>query len=463
MPNRKKQIYRFLNNVQFTAAYVQGVKNYITNNVMPLGMNARQQATFRERFDQDWAVVQDELVFTPLHLIAVPEELAQEVLTVLYDDPIHSLGKGINSFYDTVRSLFVGITRSVTEEFLKRQEVYQLSFQQPKKSRKPVYAQFCNEKWGCDLLDMNAYVGHNANQRYILTVIDYFSRRAFAKGINNKEPNTVQNALQNICHNIGVHPQLLICDNGNEFQLDAWCQQHNTKLVRTESHSPTQNALVENFNGQLRRLMRSNFIRTNTLNWRNHLDTLIETYNNTKHSVTKFKPIDVYTNDRQRVQIENVGPNVMMLNNNQKKSEILKATNAKATLMTAQLQREHLNVGDHVRVSTSALHSEIRRRNKVGDSKLVPVKFSANIFTVGKVVKSRKHAAVAIDRYELRHQNGDWVVKEGFIQDHPNAPRKRFNIYDLQRVPEDTIVTRTKQNETHLNRIPYDPHFDLVN
>jgi hypothetical protein len=310
---------------------------------------------------------------------------------------------------------------------------------------------------------MNPYIGYNNQYRYILTVIDYFSRHAFAKGLANKQPNTVRTALQQICATAGVHPQLLICDNGPEFNLQNWCQQHNTKLVRTESHSPTQNALVENFNGQLRRLMRSNFIRTNTLNWRNHLDTLVETYNNTKHSVTRFKPVDVWTNDRQRVQLMNVGPNVMLLNNNQKKSEILRGTNARAAAQIAQLQREHMDVGDRVRVSTSALHSEIRKRNKTGESKLVPVKFSATIFTVGRVVRSRKHAQVALDRYELRHANGEWVVKEGFINGHPDAPIKRFNIYDLQRVPDGTIATRNNFIESNLNRIRHDPQYDLAN
>jgi hypothetical protein len=126
MPNRKKQVYRFLNNVQFTNAYIESVIDYINDDVIPPGMNARQQATFIDRFDQDWEVIDDELIFTPLNLTAVSEELAQDVLQLLYDDPVNSLGKGINSFYDTVRSMFVGITRHMVEEFLKRQEVYLL-------------------------------------------------------------------------------------------------------------------------------------------------------------------------------------------------------------------------------------------------------------------------------------------------------------------------------------------------
>jgi hypothetical protein len=468
MPNRRKQIYRFLNGLQFTNEYVEQVKNYITNDVIPPGMNARQQATFEERFGHDWEVDADgELVFTPLQLQAVPEELIEAVLNVLYNgnNRIDSLGKGINSFYDTVRTGFVGITRKRVEEYLKRQDIYQLSFHQPKRTQKPVYANFCNEKWGCDLLDMNPLVGYNHQRRYILTVIDYFSRRAFARPLNNKRPHTIRLALQNICHQIGVHPQLLICDNGPEFNLTEWCQEHNTKLVHTESHTPTQNSLIENFNGQLRRLMRSHFVITSDLNWIDHLDTLVESYNNTKHNGTGFKPIDVWTNDRQRVHMENVGANVLMLTNNQKKSEILRANNVRAAAQTARLQQEHLQVGDRVRVSVSALHSDIRKKNKAGDSKLVAMKFSANIFTVLRVVKSRKQPDLALDRYELADANGHpLLVEQRLNQPGQNLPRKRFNIYDLQRVPDGTVNTKHKWDECRVNGLPYNQyaHFDVV-
>lgn len=159
MPNKKKQIYRFLNNLRFTDAHIDQIKNYITNGVEPPEMDARQRATFIQRFHHQWEVQDHELVFTPLNVIAVAEELSGEVL--LYEDPVNRLGKGINGFYDTVRTSFVGITRKMVEAFLKTQEEYQLSFHQPKKARKPMYVIFCNEKWGCDLVDMNQYIGYN--------------------------------------------------------------------------------------------------------------------------------------------------------------------------------------------------------------------------------------------------------------------------------------------------------------
>lgn len=235
------------------------------------------------------------------------------------------------------------------------------------------------------------------------------------------------------------------------------------KLVHTESHSPTQNALIENFNGQLRRLMRSNFIRINDLNWIDHLDMMIETYNKTKHNGTGFRPIDVWTNDRARVAMANVGANDLLLTNDQKKTQILMNTNSRIQAQSAQLQQEHFEVGDRVRVATSALHSEIRKKNKAGDSKLVVMKFSANVFTVGRVAKSRKHREVAVDRYELLNANGDFVLEEEKIN-NPNVhrPPKRFNICDLQRVPDGTVVTRNKHIESKLNRIGYDARYDVV-
>jgi hypothetical protein len=163
--------------------------------------------------------------------------------------------------------------------------------------------------------------------------------------------------------------------------------------------------------------------------------------------------------------MENVGANVLMLTNNQKKSEILRANNVRAAAQTARLQQEHLQVGDRVRVSVSALHSDIRKKNKAGDSKLVAMKFSANIFTVLRVVKSRKQPDLALDRYELADANGHpLLVEQRLNQPGQNLPRKRFNIYDLQRVPDGTVNTKHKWDECRVNGLPYNQyaHFDVV-
>lgn len=44
--------------------------------------------------------------------------------------------------------------------------------------------------------------------------------------IKQKTPTNVRNALQHICEANGVHPQMLLCDNGTETNLGEWCQEH---------------------------------------------------------------------------------------------------------------------------------------------------------------------------------------------------------------------------------------------
>src|SRR5258708_19408509 len=69
---------------------------------------------------------------------------------------------------------------------------------QSKKAQKPIVAIFPNEKWGCDLVDMNRYTKHNKHYRYILTVVDFFSRKAFAEKIKTKDEEPEINAFNKI-------------------------------------------------------------------------------------------------------------------------------------------------------------------------------------------------------------------------------------------------------------------------
>ena len=70
--------------------------------------------------------------------------------------------------------------------------------------------------------------------------------------------------------------------------------------ITTQTHSPTQNALIENFNGILRKIMRESFIRNDNFNWIDHLQTFCDNRNGAKHSVTKHRPNELYTSTFNR-------------------------------------------------------------------------------------------------------------------------------------------------------------------
>ena len=72
----------------------------------------------------------------------------------------------------------------------------------------------------------------------------------------------------------GVYPRILKRDNGGEFvgDLSALMTAHNIEGVETLSYSPESNGLIENFNNQMRKMLRKLMIGHQNFTWYNQLD-----------------------------------------------------------------------------------------------------------------------------------------------------------------------------------------------
>lgn len=456
----KKDPFKFLNNLTFTQESLNDIVTYIKLDQIPPNMTPRQEKKFISRFSKDWVFDGQNVIFKPLQIIAVPEDHKVELLTEMYKDPMFSLAKGINAFYDSVRKMFVGITRKDVTAFLRKQEEYQLTFVKKKTVQKPIFATYSNERWGCDLIDMNQYLKHNKQYRYILTVIDFFSRKAFATPLKTKDLESTIQGFEKILseQTNNTVPNYLICDNGSEFELSEWCRQKHITLIHTQSHSPTQNAMIENFNGSLRRLIRANFVRTNELVWVDDLQMLLNNWNNKKHGTTKYAPNELwkYGNSRVSGKVRD-NEELGLQSQDQKISLVKQKAISRAEAQIESLKNQSLSVGDTVRVRTEALHAPLRQTIKNHWGKLITVKFSTKIYVISKIIKARGKTSLALDKYELKDMKGK-VLLEEFNLKYPNKVLKprHMSITDLMKVDKDTVVTRDKKIETKLNLLDYD-------
>lgn len=71
--------------------------------------------------------------------------------------------------------------------------------------------------WLADLVEMIPYADENLNFKYLLTVIDCFSKKAFVKPIKNKTGDAVARAMEKIFVDENRHPRFLQTDQGREF------------------------------------------------------------------------------------------------------------------------------------------------------------------------------------------------------------------------------------------------------
>ena len=83
--------------------------------------------------------------------------------------------------------------------------------------RRKVYARFKDNIWAADLAEMESLSSKNKNVKYLLCVIDVFTKYAWVKPLKDKKVKTVSNAFIKIVSESNRKPNQLLVDQGREF------------------------------------------------------------------------------------------------------------------------------------------------------------------------------------------------------------------------------------------------------
>src|SRR5271155_1042554 len=114
-----------------------------------------------------------------------------------------------------------GLNATIVKDWLKGQSSY--SLHKPARKRyttRHYITSGINHQWQADLVDMQAYASDNDGVKHILTVIDLFSRRAWAEAVKSKTTAHMIEAFTNIFAK-GEKPIKLQTDQGLEFESPA--------------------------------------------------------------------------------------------------------------------------------------------------------------------------------------------------------------------------------------------------
>ena len=94
------------------------------------------------------------------------------------------------------------------------------SLHKPVRRRFPVRsyrAKYRSQFWQADLVEMIPFSRINKGYKYILTIVDVFSRYAWAHALKNKNAKSVTDAFKKIFLN-NAPPTYLHTDEGKEFE-----------------------------------------------------------------------------------------------------------------------------------------------------------------------------------------------------------------------------------------------------
>ena len=193
------------------------------------------------------------------------------------------------------------ITLSMVQDFLAGEDVYTLHkpTRKPKKYRKTI-AHGIDAIHQADLVDVSALSRENKGNKFILTNIDIFSRKAWAVPIKNKTGISVKNAFE-LIHKESV-PQKVHTDLGSEFYNKTVQDYFKSKgITHYSSASDFKAAICERFNRTLKSKMWKYFSKTGKLNYTSILQDIVQSYNNSKHSSIGTSPNRVTKTNESRI------------------------------------------------------------------------------------------------------------------------------------------------------------------
>ena len=171
-------------------------------------------------------------------------------------------------------------------------EIYSKS---PKKnySTNKTDAYHIDDFWSLNILDLKDFCPeNNRGYRFVLVIIDNFSKYCWTVTIRNENSITIKNSSEKILISSKRKPNLIETDRGKDFYINIFQDFLNKNNIKPYSRNSSYGAgFAERFNRTNRNLFKKPVFEKGDGNWIGILSTITKQYNNRIHSSTTFTPI----------------------------------------------------------------------------------------------------------------------------------------------------------------------------
>jgi len=329
-------------------------------------------------------------------------------------------GVGIDRFYNQVSARYFGITKQMVTNFMNNLESYQLHKRVKRAATvNPILPKGPMQYYQIDLIDMSNYKWSNNGYSWILTIIDLFTKKAYAVGLKNKEAPTVTDAISTWLQSLSIPPRVIQSDRGSEFinqQLKALLASNNIRQQLSLAHSPESQGSIERLNKNIKTMLNSYFTTYKQPIWKDILPQVIQNYNNSVHSSIGMKP------------------SIAMHHVNTVDKRLKELANYK---LQQAPKYPPLQVGDSVRLS---LQTTVDYRKDTFRKKYLS-QWSKEIYTISAIIAAQP---LSSDRYSIRDKDG-------------KTPGRRYFRYQLQKIDLTSLIpvetTRPDFDALFFNRI----------
>ena len=134
----------------------------------------------------------------------------------------------------------------------------------------------------------------NEGFRFLLCVIDIFSKYAWVVPLKNKKGMTIVNVFQKILQEPNRKPNKISVDKGSEFgnsSVKEWLKDNDIEMYLT--HNKGKSNLAERFVRFLKTKIYKYMTSISQNVYIDKLDDIVNEYNNKYQKTIKMKPVDV--------------------------------------------------------------------------------------------------------------------------------------------------------------------------
>ena len=232
-----------------------------------------------------------------------------------YKDYLHSIWydtknpvsySGPDKLYQFVKSdgkFNVGLRR--IKQWLQDQDAYSLQRNVIRKfKRNRVVVNGIDSMWDRDLADVQSLSKYNDNYKYLLLVIDIFSRFLQVIPLRNKTAKEIVSGLKAVFSK--RQPEIIRFDKGSEFKnrwVTDYLEKQHIRFFFTQNE--TKANYIERAIKTLKASMYRYFRANQTYKYINKIQDLVDNYNHRPHSALgNIAPIDVNKNNESEVRYE---------------------------------------------------------------------------------------------------------------------------------------------------------------
>lgn len=350
---------------------------------------------------------------------------------------------GVNKLWELAKKEKLRVKFKDVKKFISSQRVSQLYKPKPKLKYLPIVTATPDTDFQMDLLDMQNFYHSNSHYRYILLVVDIFSRKAYAEPLKKKTPEEVLRGLKKIFEVSGI-PSIMASDNGTEYKGVVSKYFKENKIVHRENEVGDHQVLgvIDRLARTIKNKIYQNFTAEDNTKWLQPLKDIISTYNDTPHSrLDNMTPNEAhkFSSDTRTIHYEKV--------------------------KEALDRREFFQKGDHVRVllKKKSFQRGFERKWTLQTYKVDEIEGRNYILSNGKKYRAHQLQKVGIEdkgnRDEVRkekrkHKQEQLLKREGIddrniLQPTPSVPSpENIEGKKIENLLANFFVNNNKKDDT---------------